>query len=148
MVFSKRCNLLNDGQHVKQKIISIIQAGEHCCQTPRFVIHSLLHSLPLYLEFIVMKITVADVEHVARLARLELGEEEKNLFAGQMDAILGYVEKLKELDTDGILPTSHAVPMENAFREDLAKPSIGIENALANAPDRVESFYRVPTVIE
>ena len=95
-----------------------------------------------------MKITVADVEHVARLARVELNEEEKTLFAGQMDAILGYVEKLKELDTDGILPTSHAVPMENAFREDRAEPSIGIEKALANAPDRVESFYRVPTVIE
>lgn len=95
-----------------------------------------------------MKITVSDVEHVARLARLELGEEEKQLFAGQMDAILGYVEKLKELPTDDILPTSHAVPMENAFREDLVRPSLGIEGALANAPDRVASFYRVPKVIE
>ncbi len=95
-----------------------------------------------------MKITVADVEHVARLARLELGEDEKILFAGQMDAILGYVEKLKELDTDGIIPTSHAVPVENAFREDKAIPAIGIELALANAPDRVDSFYRVPKVIE
>lgn len=95
-----------------------------------------------------MKITVADVEHVARLARLELSEEEKSLFAGQMDAILGYVDKLKELQTDDILPTSHAVPMENAFREDLTRPSIGIEKALANAPDHADSFYRVPKVIE
>ena len=95
-----------------------------------------------------MKLTVADVEHVARLARLELSSEEKNLFAGQMDAILGYVEKLNGLNTDGILPTSHAVPMENAFREDLERPSIGIDKALANAPERVESFYRVPKVIE
>ena len=95
-----------------------------------------------------MNITVADVEYVARLARLELGEADKILFAGQMGAILGYVEKLKELNTDGIMPTSHAVPMENAFREDLACRSIGIEQALANAPDRVESFYRVPKVIE
>jgi aspartyl-tRNA(Asn)/glutamyl-tRNA(Gln) amidotransferase subunit C len=95
-----------------------------------------------------MKITVADVEHVARLARLELSPEEKNLFAGQMDAILGYVEKLKELDTDGIVPTSHAVPMENAFREDQVRPSIGVEKALANSPDRVDSFFRVPKVIE
>lgn len=95
-----------------------------------------------------MKITVADVEHVARLARLELSEQEKNLFAGQMDAILGYVEKLKELDTDGILPTSHAVPMENSFREDLMCPSIGIEKALQNAPERAETFFRVPKVIE
>ena len=95
-----------------------------------------------------MKITVADVEHVARLARLELSEEEKQLFAGQMDEILAYVEKLKELDTAGILPTSHAVPMENAFRIDLATPSMGVEKALANAPDSVGSFYRVPKIIE
>lgn len=95
-----------------------------------------------------MKISIADVEHVARLARLELSEQEKSLFAGQMGAILGYVEKLKELDTEGILPTSHAVPMENAFREDAARPSIGVEKALSNAPDRTGSFYRVPKVIE
>lgn len=95
-----------------------------------------------------MKITVADVEHVARLARLELSVEEKGLFTGQMDAILGYVDKLKELNTDGILPTSHAVPVENAFREDRVRPPIGVEKALANAPDRVASFYRVPKVIE
>jgi aspartyl-tRNA(Asn)/glutamyl-tRNA(Gln) amidotransferase subunit C len=95
-----------------------------------------------------MKITVADVEHVARLARLELSEQDKTLFAGQMDAILGYVEKLKELDTDNILPTSHAVPMENSFREDLMCPSIGTDKALQNAPDRAETFFRVPKVIE
>jgi len=95
-----------------------------------------------------MEITVADVEKVARLARLELNTAEKELFAGQMAAILGYVEKLKELNTDGILPTSHAVPMENAFRDDISRPAIGIESALANAPDRAGSFYRVPKVIE
>jgi aspartyl-tRNA(Asn)/glutamyl-tRNA(Gln) amidotransferase subunit C len=100
------------------------------------------------MEFASMKITVADVEHVARLARLELSGDEKILFAGQMDAILAYVDKLKGLNTDGILPTSHAVPMENAFREDKTLPSIGVEKALANAPERVESFYRVPKVIE
>jgi aspartyl-tRNA(Asn)/glutamyl-tRNA(Gln) amidotransferase subunit C len=97
---------------------------------------------------VIMEITVEVVEKVARLARLELGADEKKLFAGQMAAILGYVEKLKELNTDGILPTSHAVPMENAFREDLVRPAIGVEMALANAPDRVESFFRVPKVIE
>jgi aspartyl-tRNA(Asn)/glutamyl-tRNA(Gln) amidotransferase subunit C len=100
------------------------------------------------MEFAAMKITVADVEHIARLARLDLTAEEKILYAGQMDAILGYVEKLKELNTDDILPTSHAVPVENAFREDRMRPSIGVDKALANAPDRVETFYRVPKVIE
>jgi aspartyl-tRNA(Asn)/glutamyl-tRNA(Gln) amidotransferase subunit C len=65
-----------------------------------------------------------------------------------MGAILGYVEKLNELNTDGIVPTSHAVPMENAFRDDVVRASIGVDNALANAPDRVEGFFRVPKVIE
>ena len=99
-------------------------------------------------EYSLMKITVADVEYVARLARLALSKEETDLFAGQMDAILGYVDKLNELDTIGIRPTSHAVPMENAFREDAVAPSIGVGKALANAPDKVDSFYRVPKVIE
>ncbi len=95
-----------------------------------------------------MKITREEVEHVARLARLELTEEEKDLFTGQMDAILAYVDKLNELDTANVVPTSHAVPMENAFREDEVRPSIGIDNALANAPERAEGFFRVPKVIE
>lgn len=95
-----------------------------------------------------MKISVADVEYVAALARLELDAAEKQLFTGQMDAILGYVEKLKGLDTDGIVPTSHAVPMENAFREDEVCPSLGVDLALANAPGKAGSFYRVPKVIE
>jgi aspartyl-tRNA(Asn)/glutamyl-tRNA(Gln) amidotransferase subunit C len=95
-----------------------------------------------------MKITIADVEHVARLARLALTEDEKNLFAGQMDAIIGYVEKIKGLDTDGVIPTSHAVPMENSFREDAVRPSIGLEEALGNAPRRAGSFFKVPKVIE
>jgi aspartyl-tRNA(Asn)/glutamyl-tRNA(Gln) amidotransferase subunit C len=95
-----------------------------------------------------MKITRKEVEHVARLARLELTEEEKVLFTSQLDGILAYVDKLNELNTDGIVPTSHAVPMENAFREDLVIPSIGLDNALANAPDRSGNFFRVPKVIE
>jgi len=93
-------------------------------------------------------ITVADVKHVARLARLNLREDEIPLFTGQLSAILGYVDQLKELDTDGILPTSHAVPMENAFREDTISPSIGVDKALANAPHRVDTFFGVPKVIE
>jgi len=73
-----------------------------------------------------MKITREQVEHVARLARLELTGEEKDLFTGQLDAILAYVDKLNELDTESIVPTAHAVPMENAFREDVEAPSIGV----------------------
>jgi len=95
-----------------------------------------------------MKISATDVEHIARLARLDLDDSEKKLFADQMDAIIGYVEKIRELDTDGVVPTSHAVPMENAFREDTVRPSIGLEKALKNAPLRAESFFKVPKVIE
>ncbi len=95
-----------------------------------------------------MKITKTEVEHVARLARLELTEHEVETFTGQMDAILAYVDKLDGLNTDGIIPTAHAVPMENAFRDDEVTLSIGIDNALANAPDRTDNFFRVPKVIE
>ena len=95
-----------------------------------------------------MTISASDVERIARLARLDLSTEDTARFAAQMDAILGYVETLKELDTDAIRPTSHAVPMENAFREDEIAPSIGIEKALANAPAAAGSFFRVPKVIE
>jgi aspartyl-tRNA(Asn)/glutamyl-tRNA(Gln) amidotransferase subunit C len=95
-----------------------------------------------------MKITREEVENVAVLARLELTGEEKDIFTGQMDAILAYVDKLNELDTSGVIPTAHAVPMENAFRDDDARPSIGVDSALANAPERAEGFFRVPKVIE
>ncbi len=95
-----------------------------------------------------MKITREQVQHVAKLARLSLSDEEVAMFTGQMGDILAYVEKLNELNTDGIVPTSHAVPMENAFRDDVVRPSIGVEKALANAPDRIADFFRVPKVIE
>ncbi|BCR03668.1 aspartyl/glutamyl-tRNA(Asn/Gln) amidotransferase subunit C [Desulfuromonas versatilis] len=95
-----------------------------------------------------MKITRAEVEHVARLARLSLEERELEALTGQMDAILGYVDKLNELDTQGIVPTAHAVPMENAFREDAGVPSIGIDKALANAPAPSPAGFKVPRVIE
>jgi aspartyl-tRNA(Asn)/glutamyl-tRNA(Gln) amidotransferase subunit C len=95
-----------------------------------------------------MKITRDEVENVAVLARLELTGEEKDIFTGHMDAILAYVDKLNELDTSGVIPTSHAVPMENAFRDDEARPSIGVDSALANAPERADGFFRVPKVIE
>ncbi len=95
-----------------------------------------------------MKITRKQVEHVALLARLKLGEDEIATFTGQMDAILAYADKLNELDTDGIVPTAHAVPMENAFRPDEVSPSIGVENALENAPEKADGFFKVPKVIE
>jgi len=95
-----------------------------------------------------MKITRPQVEQVARLARLALEEEELEALTGQMDAILGYVEKLNALDTDSIVPTAHAVPMENAFRADEVKPSIGVDRALKNAPAAGNGCFKVPRVIE
>lgn len=95
-----------------------------------------------------MKINREQVEHVARLARLALSEDELASLTDDMDAILGYVEKLNELDTDHIVPTAHAVPVENAFREDCAGPSIGTEKALQNAPEASDNCFVVPKVIE
>lgn len=95
-----------------------------------------------------MKISRKEVEHVAGLARLALKEDELEMLTGQMDQILDYVDKLNELDTDTIVPTAHAVPVENAFREDVVKPSIGIDKALQNAPDPANDCFRVPKVIE
>lgn len=95
-----------------------------------------------------MKLTREEVDHVARLARLHFNEEEAERFREQLSAILTYVEKLGELDTKGVEPTSHVLPIRNVFREDVMLPSLPREEALANAPDRTEEFYRVPKIIE
>ena len=95
-----------------------------------------------------MKITRAEVEHVSRLARLALSEAELDSLTGEMDAILGYVEQLNALDTEGIIPTAHAVPMENAFRPDVVRPGLTTEQALSNAPDATDNAFRVRRVIE
>lgn len=95
-----------------------------------------------------MKITLQEVEHVARLARLALSDEEKEQMRSQLDRILGYIEKLNQLDTTAVEPTSHVIPMTNVFREDAVIPSLPRDEALANAPDRLEGFFRVPRIIE
>jgi len=95
-----------------------------------------------------MKITLQEVEHVARLARLALSEEEKEQMRSQLDRILGYIEKLSQLDTTGVEPTSHVIPVTNVFRDDALLPSLSREEALANGPDRQEGFFRVPRIIE
>ena len=94
------------------------------------------------------KITRREVEHVARLARLELSEGEKDLMTAQLDRILGYMDKLNELDMSQVEPTSHVIPMVNVMREDEAKPSLSPDDALANAPDRETPSFRVPRIIE
>ncbi len=95
-----------------------------------------------------MKITKKEVEYVAQLARLELTPQDTEKFTGQLDEILGYFDKLNQLDTSGIEPTSHAVPMDNAFREDVVKPSMDHQTALDNAPSKEDGFFKVPKIIE
>ena len=82
------------------------------------------------------------------LARLSLTEEEKELFGAQLSSILDYMEKLNELDTKDIEPTSHVLSISNVMREDVPRDSIAREDALSNAPDKTEKFYRVPKIIE
>jgi aspartyl-tRNA(Asn)/glutamyl-tRNA(Gln) amidotransferase subunit C len=89
-----------------------------------------------------------DVEHVARLARLALTDAEIERMREQLNGILTYIEKLNELDTSDVEPTSHAVPLVNVMRDDEAGPCLPREEALANSPDRAGEFFRVPRIIE
>jgi len=89
-----------------------------------------------------------EIGHIALLARLELSEDEKDLFSRQLGSIIQYIEKLNELDTGSVKPTAHVLPLHNVFREDEVQPSLPREMALQNAPARNEQFYRVPKIIE
>lgn len=94
-----------------------------------------------------MKITIEEVEHVARLARLEIGSEEKENLTEQMNRILLYMEKLNELDTAGVDPTSHVIDLHNAFRVDAVEQSFPREQILDNAPEANEAEFIVPRII-
>jgi aspartyl-tRNA(Asn)/glutamyl-tRNA(Gln) amidotransferase subunit C len=97
-----------------------------------------------------MAITRKDVEYVARLARLELTEAEKEQYAGQLENILKYVETLNEADTASVPPTNHALNLTNVWREDVCLPvsEETRERLLNNAPDREDDFFKVKKVIE
>ena len=94
------------------------------------------------------RITLAEVEHVARLARLALSPEEKERMRRELDGILAYIDKLRVLDTEGVEPTSHAVPLTNVMRDDTPTPCFPLAEMLANAPERHGDFFRVPKIIE
>jgi len=91
-------------------------------------------------------ITIKDVEHVAKLARLELTEDEKELFAGQLSKIIEAFDELSAVPTDGVEPLSHALPIPNAFREDEVVTPPGHESLLKNAPDSEGVFFKVPKI--
>ena len=94
-----------------------------------------------------MKITPQEIAHVASLARLYMSQEEAGAMAQQLDEILTYVAKLNELDTEGIIPTTHAISIVNAFREDEVKPSLSRNEALTNGPGQNGEAFVVPRVI-
>ncbi len=92
-------------------------------------------------------LTRDEVRHVALLARLQLSEQEEEQMTRQLNDILAYMEKLGELDTSEVPPTTHAIQVENVFREDRVQPSLEREQALANAPDSDGANFVVPKVI-
>jgi aspartyl-tRNA(Asn)/glutamyl-tRNA(Gln) amidotransferase subunit C len=94
-----------------------------------------------------MNITVKEVEHVAKLAKLNLSKEELDTFPGQLDNILGYAAKLGELNTEGVVPTTHAFSNQNAFREDEMKESLPRDKALANGTNENGEAFVVPRII-
>jgi aspartyl-tRNA(Asn)/glutamyl-tRNA(Gln) amidotransferase subunit C len=94
------------------------------------------------------KISEAEVRKVAKLSRLDLTEKEVEEFTGQLRAILEYVAKMNELDTEGVEPLAHCLPVSNVFREDCVKESLGTEKALVNAPQRDGEFFKVPKILD
>jgi aspartyl-tRNA(Asn)/glutamyl-tRNA(Gln) amidotransferase subunit C len=89
-----------------------------------------------------------DVKYVAHLARLHLMPDEEKKLGAQLGHILGYIEKLKELDVTGVEPTAHAVPMVNVTRADEIRPSLPHDDALRNAPDKASGLFIVPKIVE
>jgi aspartyl-tRNA(Asn)/glutamyl-tRNA(Gln) amidotransferase subunit C len=95
-----------------------------------------------------MALTAKDVDHVAKLARLEISDAERELYAKQLNAVLEHAEGLKKVDVQGVPPTAHVLPLKNVWREDELRPSMPREEVLANAPDKAKGCFRVPKIIE
>ncbi|MCM3032741.1 Asp-tRNA(Asn)/Glu-tRNA(Gln) amidotransferase subunit GatC [Niallia sp. MER 6] len=93
------------------------------------------------------RITKEEVKHVANLARLAITEDEAEKFQKQLDAIISFAEQLNELDTEGVVPTSHVLDMKNVLREDVAGKGLPIEDVLRNAPEHQDGQIKVPSII-
>ena len=89
-----------------------------------------------------------DIQYVAQLARLELTDEEQQMFSAQLGEVLAYVEKLKELDVSQVEPTAHAVPLANVTQPDEPRPSLPVAEALRNAPAQANDLFLVPKIVE
>ncbi len=94
-----------------------------------------------------MPVTIADVEHVAHLARLSFSDDEKVRLTKELNSILEYMDQLNTLDTTGVEPLAHVIQLQNVFREDVLTPGVTREEALKNAPAHSEEFFKVPKVI-
>lgn len=94
------------------------------------------------------KIDEAQVRKVAKLSRLDLSDQEVHEFTGQLEAILAYVDKMNELNTDEVEPLAHCLPLSNCLRADVVVDSIGADAALANAPQRDGEFFKVPKILD
>lgn len=95
-----------------------------------------------------MKITPKDVAHVALLSRLEIPEDQVEKVTGQLNAILEYAEMLNKVNTDGVEPTAHVIPLSNVMREDEVEVSLDRDLALANAPEQDNGYFKVPKIVE
>ena len=92
-------------------------------------------------------LTIAEVDHVALLSRLDLSLEEKKLYGEQLSKILEYAKMLDELDTGDVPPTAHVLPLKNVYREDRVGDHLPLEKAMQNAPERDGNFFKVPRIV-
>jgi aspartyl-tRNA(Asn)/glutamyl-tRNA(Gln) amidotransferase subunit C len=95
-----------------------------------------------------MSLQADQVSWVAHLARLDLSDAELAILTPQLSAIIDYVNQLQEVNTEGVEPLAHPLPIHNVFRDDEPSPSLPVDEALANAPDRRDNFYGAPAVLE
>ena len=95
-----------------------------------------------------MKVTQQDLDTVASLSRLRISDEERPEVLAQLDKFLTYVDNLQQVDTSNVEPTTYALPMKNVFREDVVKASLRQEEALSNAPEKDNGYFKVPRVLE
>jgi aspartyl-tRNA(Asn)/glutamyl-tRNA(Gln) amidotransferase subunit C len=95
-----------------------------------------------------MSISAREIAWVAKLSRLELTPDELATYSEQLRSIVDYIDLLKEVDTTGVEPLAHPIPVQNVFRDDVATPSLPVEEALRNAPERKGDFFGVPAVLD
>ena len=95
-----------------------------------------------------MPLTLEDVETIARLARLQLSEQEKAEFVRQLGQILAHFQHLQQLSTESVAPTSHPLPLTNVFRDDDVAPSLPRDEVLSNAPEHDDRYFIVPRIVE